>query len=160
MNRRRIIIGGIIGLLLLGSAAAFLYKSEVPQAQNSQQINETTVATRNEAETKINRIPEPQQEKRTEKPAVKPIKDVFVYSFEGDKVFIVAGSVTSDKGSNVWKAKIKNINSKGEAQSVQTVSFKQEGTQILTRSGQGQWRSIDEMDRSLFNKVMDISGNY
>lgn len=160
MNRRRIIIGGIIGLLLLGSAAAFLYKSEVPQAQNSQQINETTVATRNEAETKINRIPEPQQEKRTEKPAVKPIKDVFVYSFEGDKVFIVAGSVTSDKGSNVWKAKIKNINSKGEAQSVQTVSFKQEGTQILTRSDQGQWRFIDEMDRSLFNKVVDISGNY
>ena len=160
MNRRRTIIGGIIGLILLGSVAAFLYTSEAPLTPDSQQITETTVATRNEAETKINRIPEPQQEKRTEKPAVKPIKDVFVYSFEGEKVFIVAGSVTSDKGSNVWKAKIKNVNSKGEAQSVQTVSFKQEGTQILTCSDQGQWRSIDEMDRSLFNKVVDISGNY
>lgn len=160
MNRRRTIIGGIIGLILLGSAAAFLYTSEAPVTPDSQQITETTVATRNEAETKINKLPEPQQEKRTEKPAVKPIKDVFVYSFEGEKVFIVAGSVTSDKGSNVWKTKIKNVNSRGEAQSVQTVSFRQEGTQILTRSEQGQWRAIDEMDRSLFNKVVDISGNY
>ena len=160
MNRRKIVSGGILGLLLLGAATAFLWPKESPQAPASQQITETTVATRNEAETKINRIPEPQQEKRTEKPEVKPIKDVFVYTFEGDKVFIVAGSVTTNKNTQEWQAKIKNVNSKGEAQSVQSVSFKQEGTQILTCSDQGQWRSIDEMDRSLFNKVVDISGNY
>ncbi len=160
MKRRRIVSGGILGLLLLGAATAFLWPKESPQAPVSQQITETTVATRKEAETKINRIPEPQQEKRTEKPEVKPIKDVFVYTFEGEKVFIVAGSVTSNKNSQEWQAKIKNVNSKGEAQPVQSVYFKQEGTQILTRSDKSQWRDIDEMDRSLFNKVVDISGNY
>lgn len=160
MNKGRIIGGGIIGLLLLGAAIAGMWPSSSATDHASRQITETTVATRNEAEKQMDKVPQPQQEKRTEKPAVKPLKDVFVYAFEGEKVFIVAGSVTSDKNAHEWQARIKNVNSQGEAQAVQSVSFKQEGPRILTRSGEGKWRNIDEMDRSLFNKVVDISGNY
>lgn len=158
MNKRRIIVGGLAGLLLLLVAAAAF--CPVPKSPDTQQITETTVATRNEDDSKINKIPQPQPEAKVEKPAMKPIKDVFVYTFEGDKVFIVAGSVTVDKKNHQWQAKIKNVNKRGESQPVQLVSFKKEGTQILTRNDGGKWRSIDEMDRSLFNKVVDISETY
>lgn len=159
MNKQRIIVGGIAGLLLLLAAATAAFWT-VSKSPESQQITETTVATRNEDNAKINKISQPQPEAKVEKPAMKPIKDVFVYSFEGDKVYIVAGSVTVDKKNHQWQAKIKNVNKRGESQPVQVVSFKQEGTQILTRNDGGKWRSIDEMDRSLFDKVVDISETY
>ena len=159
MQKRKIIIGGILCLTLIGGGAALLWPSDVPPA--SQQITEITVATRNEDVSQTNKLPQPRPEQKQEKPAVKqPIKDVFVYSFEGEKVFIVAGSVSADKANHQWQARIKNVNKKGEPQSVQTVMFKQDGTQILTSKGDGQWRNIDEMDKSLFNKVVDISGTY
>ena len=72
----------------------------------------------------------------------------------------MAGSVTANKEKHEWQAKIKSINKKGEPQSVQQVFFKQEGKQILTSNGNGKWRPIDEMDKSLFNKVVDISGTF
>lgn len=159
MKKRRIVVGGIAGLLLLLAAATAAFWP-MPRSTETQQITETTVATRTEDNSKINKIPQPQPEAKVEKPAMKPIKDVFVYSFEGDKVFIVAGSVTADKTNHQWQAKIKNVNKRGESKPVQVVSFKQEGTQILTRNDGGKWRSIDEMDRSLFNKVVDISETY
>ena len=57
MNKRRIIVGGLAGqLLLLVAAAAFC---PVPKSPDTQQITETTVATRNEDDSKINKIPQP-----------------------------------------------------------------------------------------------------
>ena len=159
MQKRRIVIGGILCLALVGGGAVLLGSSQ--EAPASQQITETTVATRNEDVSQINKIPQPRQEQPQEKPAVKqPIKDVFAYSFEGEKVFIVAGSVMADKEKHEWQARIKSVNKKGEVQSIQQVFFKQEGTQILTSNGDGKWRLIDEMDKSLFNKVVDISGTF
>ena len=157
MQKRRIIIGGILGLALAGAGIFCLNTSlEAP----AQQITETTVATRAENIPNPDKVSSQQAAQRQEKPAVKPIKDVFVYSLEGEKVFIVAGSVSADKKNHQWQAQIKNVNRKGEAQPVQAVTFKQEGSQILTRNVDGKWRSIDEMDRAIFNKVVDISGTY
>lgn len=159
MQKQRIVIGGILCLALVGCGAALWWPSQ--EAPASQQITETTVATRNEDVSQINKIPQTETEQPKEKQPIKqPIKDVFVYSFEGEKVFIVAGSVTADKEKHEWHAKIKSINKKGEAQAVQQVSFRQEGKQILTSNGNGKWRLIDEMDKSLFNKVVDISGSF
>lgn len=159
MQKRRIVIGGILCLALIGGGAALWWPSR--EAPASQQITETTVATRNEDVSPINKIPQTGTEQPKEKPQVKqPIKDVFAYSFESEKVFIVAGSVTANKEKHEWQAKIKSINKKGEPQSVQQVFFKQEGKQILTSNGNGKWRPIDEMDKSLFNKVVDISGTF
>ena len=158
MQKRRIIIGGILGLALAGGGVFWLNTSSTVPAQ--QQITETTVATRAENVPNPDKLTQPQAAQRQEKPAVKPIKDVFVYNLEGEKVFIVAGSVSADKKNHQWQAQIKNVNRKGEAQPVQAVTFKQEGSQILTRNVDGKWRSIDEMDRAIFNKVVDISGTY
>jgi len=157
MQKRRIIIGGILGLALAGAGIFCLNTSSEAPAQ---QITETTVATRAENIPNPDKVSSQQAAQRQEKPAVKPIKDVFVYSLEGEKVFIVAGSVSADKKNHQWQAQIKNVNRKGEAQPVQAVTFKQEGSQILTRNVDGKWRSIDEMDRAIFNKVVDISGTY
>ena len=118
------------------------------------------MATRAENVPNPDKLTPPQAAQRQEKPAVKPIKDVFVYSLEGEQVFIVAGSVTADKKNHQWKAQIKNVNRKGQAQPVQSVMFKQEGNQILTCNADGKWRNIDEMDKTIFNKVVDISGTY
>ena len=159
MQKRNMVIGGIFCLALIGAGTALMWPSR--EAPVSQQITETTVATRNEDVSQTNKPPQPRLEQKQEKPAVKqPIKDVFVYSYEGEKVFIVAGSVKADKERHEWQAKIKNVNKKGEPQPVQVVFFKQEGNQILTSNGNGKWRNIDEMDKSLFNKVADISGTY
>ncbi len=162
MQKRKIVIGAILCLAFAGGGAALWWpSSEVP---TSQQITETTVATRNEDVSQADEIPQPQQEQKQkqkqEKPAVKPIMDVFVYSFEGEKVFIVAGSVTANEQTKEWRAQIKQVNQKGEPQPVRTVLFKQDGNQILTSNGQGKWRKVDEMDKSLFNKVLDIAGTY
>ena len=157
MQKRRIIIGGILGLALAGAGIFCLNTSSEAPAQ---QITETTVATRAENIPNPDKVSSQQAAQRQEKPAVKPIKDVFVYSLEGEKVFIVAGSVSADKKNHQWQAQIKNVNRKGEAQPVQAVTFKQEGSQILTRNVDGKWRSINEMDRAIFNKVVDISGTY
>ena len=114
MQKRRIIIGGIIGLALAGGGVFWLNASSNVPAQ--QQITETTVATRAENVPNPDKLPPPQAAQRQEKPAVKPIKDVFVYSMEGEKVFIVAGSVTVDKKNHQWQAQIKNINRNGDIQ--------------------------------------------
>ena len=159
MQKRRIIIGGIIGLALAGGGVFWLNASSNVPAQ--QQITETTVATRAENVPGPDKLSQSQQvQRQQEKPSVKPIKDVFVYSMEGEKVFIVAGSVTVDKKNHQWQAQIKNVNLKGEAQPVQAVKFKQEGSKILTCNSSGKWRNIDEMDKTIFNKVVDISGTY
>ena len=158
MQKRRIIIGGLLVLSLTGAGIFWLGSySDVP----AQQISETTVATRAENVPTPDKLSPPQQAQRQqEKPAVKPIKDVFIYSMEGEKVFVAAGSVTVDKKNHQWQAQIKNINRNGEAQSIQTVIFKQTGNQILTCNAGGKWRNIDEMDRAIFDKVVDISGTY
>ncbi|WP_173443476.1 hypothetical protein [Selenomonas ruminantium] len=158
MQKRRLIIGGILGLVLAGGGVFWLNTSSNVPAQ--QQITETTVATRAENVPNPDKLTPPQAAQRQEKPAVKPIKDVFVYSLEGEQVFIVAGSVTADKKNHQWQAQIKNVNRKGQAQPVQSVMFKQEGNQILTCNADGKWRNIDEMDKTIFNKVVDISGTY
>ncbi|SHK65625.1 hypothetical protein SAMN05216582_11143 [Selenomonas ruminantium] len=158
MNKRRIVIGGLMGILLAIGGAVMLLNGGVSPA--GQQITETTVASRNEDTSKINKLPQPIEEKKVVRQAVKPIQDVFVYSFEGEKVFIVAGSVTVDKKAHKWQVRIKNVNSQGESYGEQVVSFKQDGAQILTKNADGQWRDIDEMDRSLFKKVIDISGAF
>lgn len=107
----------------------------------------------------------PREEKQTEN-VVKvqnhlPIKDEFVYTFEGDKVFIAAGSVSADKKNHQWQAQIKRVDKQGQVKLQQLVLFKQEDSRILTRSADKDadtWRPVDEMDRSLYKKVVDISG--
>ena len=157
MQKRRIIIGGLLVLSLTGAGIFWLGSySDVP----AQQISETTVATRAENVPTPDKLSPPQQAQRQqEKPAVKPIKDVFIYSMEGEKVFVAAGSVTVDKKNHQWQAQIKNINRNGEAQSIQTVIFKQTGNQILTCNAGGKWRNIDEMDRAILTKLWIFLGH-
>lgn len=92
------------------------------------------------------------EQKKTETVKVLPLQDVLAMNFEGTKTYIVAGSVNGTKSGNAWTAKIR---SGGEGK-ISQVEFKQDGQKLMTRNDGGEWRSMDEMDRTLFYKIMEI----
>lgn len=156
MDKRKI----ALGLLLAVLAGTGLYWQQSQAATDSTQA--VIVASR-KAEKTSPVLPEAekQQDKAVKTQKQCPAKDEFVYTFEGDKVYIAAGSVSADKKNHQWQAQVKHIDKQGAVQLQQVVFFKQEGSRILTRSandGADKWRAVDEMDRSVYKKVTDISG--
>lgn len=157
MDKRKIVLALGLAVLFIGGG---LYWQ---QSKAGTDTPKAAVVAGSKAEKTAPVLPQEEKQKDKGLKAQKqcPAKDEFVYAFEGDKVYIVAGSVSADKKNRQWQAQIKHIDKHGAVQLQQNVFFKQEGSRILTRSdndGADHWRAVDEMDRSLYKKVSDISG--
>lgn len=143
----------LLGVVAAVAVAAGCYLWTGGQALQNAQVDGGNVTSVENAKE-----PQPVEEPKakTEKAAAPkqniPAEDVVAMTFEGTKTYIVAGSVTGEKNGTQWTAVLRN----GTAGKLTKVEFKQEGKKILTRNEGGSWRPLDEMDRSIFNKLQEI----
>lgn len=150
MNRKkRLSIG--VGLAILAIAAG-LYWWNAPQASQQAQVDGKSPAVTRENKQPEEDTRETEQKDTAAEGKKLPAKDTLAMTFEGTKTYIVAGSASSIKNGTDWKAEIRN----GEAGKISQVEFKQEGKTLMTRNDGGAWRPLDEMDRTLFHKLMEI----
>ena len=143
----------ILGVAAAVAVAVGCYLWNGGQAPQNAQVDGGNVTSVEDAkEPKPVEEPQVKEEKPAEVQRSIPAEDVVAMTFEGTKTYIVAGSVTGTRNGNQWTATLRN----GTAGKLVKVEFKQEGKKILTRNEGGSWRTLDEMDQSIFRKVQEI----
>ena len=143
------LLGVVVAVVV--AAGCYLWDGGQP-AQNAQVDGKDVTSVENAKEPQPVQEEKAKSEDKAESKGSLPAKDVVAMTFEGTKTYIVAGSVTGTKNDTQWTAMLRH----GNAGKLTKVAFKQEGKKILTSNDDGPWRSIDEMDRSIFNKVQEI----
>ncbi|SFT33123.1 hypothetical protein SAMN02910356_00027 [Selenomonas sp. GACV-9] len=148
-KKRLYTLAGVVVVVAV-AAGGFLWNGM--QSSQNAQVDSGAV-------TSVEQAKEPQavtEPAKTEAPAAQkqnlPAEDVVAMTFEGTNTYIVAGSVTGTKNGSQWAATLRN----GNAGKLSKVEFKQEGQKLMTRNDDGPWRPVDEMDRSIFNKIQEI----
>lgn len=150
MNRKKCLYIWV-GLAVLAIAAGAYWWNTSSYAQNAQSGGKTAaVVTENKQAVKDAKEAEPKD--TTAEMKKLPEQDTLAMTFEGTKTYIVAGSVTGTKNGTDWLAEIRN----GKAGKTSQVEFKQDGQKLMTRNDGGAWRPVDEMDRTIFQKLMEI----
>ena len=143
----------VLGVVAAVAVAAGCYLWNGGQAPQKAQVDGGNITSVEDAkEPKPVEEPQGKEEKPVEMQRGIPAEDVVAMTFEGTKTYIVAGSVTGTKNGAQWTAVLRN----GTAGKQTKVEFKQEGKKIITRNEGGTWRSLDEMDQSIFRKVQEI----
>ena len=143
----------MLGVVVAVAVAAGCYLWNGGQMPQNAQVDSGNVTSVEKAkEPKPVEEAQPKEEKPAEVQRSIPAEDVVAMTFEGTKTYIVAGSVTGTKNGTQWTAVLRN----GTAGKPIKVEFKQDGKKILTRNEGGSWRSLDEMDQSIFRKVQEI----
>lgn len=152
----------LLVMLLFGGLAGAMFWPHNSKGDNAQASQETETTSESAELPKT----EPQQKPAIPaapapvvRPAV-PVTDELAYTFEGTKLFIVAGSVVADKDGNLWQAKVKHVTAKGIEGPERLVYFKLQGKDVMTRLDDGSWRPVDDMDQSVYRRVTAIVGNH
>lgn len=141
------IIVGLIALLV--AAGAYWWNAPQP-AQKAQLDGET--ATVSDGYKQPEKDAQANEQKSAAETKKLPVQDTLAMTFEGTKTYIVAGSVNGTKNGSNWTAELRN-----EAEGkISQVEFKQDGQKLMTRNDGGAWRPVDEMDRTIFQKLMEI----
>ena len=156
-SKRKKIFGLLAILLVLGGVAGAMLWPQANQPDAAPVNRELETAAGGDV------LPETQAARESAAPVtepapqlVLPAADELAYTFEGAKLYIVAGSVTVDGNGTLWQAKVKNVTAKGTSGPEQLVCFKRQGSDVMTRLDQGNWRTADDMDRSVYRRIMAI----
>ena len=152
----------LLVMLLFGGLAGAMFWPHNSKGDNAQASQETETTSESAELPKT----EPQQKPAIPaapapvvRPAV-PVTDELAYTFEGTKLFVVAGSVVADKDGNLWQAKVKHVTAKGIEGPERLVYFKLQGKDVMTRLDDGSWRPVDDMDQSVYRRITAIVGNH
>ncbi|MBQ1890627.1 MAG: hypothetical protein II160_08005 [Selenomonas sp.] len=151
-KKRLYMLAGVVVAAAV-AAGGYLWNGSQP-AQNAQVEHSTATSAEQAKEPQAVSDEKAKAEEAAAKKQNLPAKDVVAMTFEGTKTYIVAGSVTGTKTGTQWTASLRH----GEAGKLSKVEFKQDGAKLMTRNDDGPWRPVDEMDRSIFNKIQEIVG--
>lgn len=150
MNRKkRLFIWTGLAVLVIAAGAYWWNASQTSQRA---QIEGKAPAVTTENKQPAEEARETEQKDTAAEGKKLPEQDTLAMTFEGTKTYIVAGSASGTKNGTEWMAEIRN----GEAGKTSQVEFRQEGKNLVTRNDGGAWRPLDEMDRTLFHKLMEI----
>ena len=151
MNRKKrfCILMGLAVLAIMAGIYCWNASQSVQQAQTN---GEAAVVSKEHAQPSLQEAQENEQKAAAAETQALPAQDTLAMTFEGTKTYIVAGSISGTKNGACWKAEIRN----GKEGKISQVEFKQDGQKLMTRNDGGPWRPMDEMDRTLFHKLMEV----
>ncbi len=151
-KKRLYVLAGVVVAAAV-AAGGYLWNGS-QTAQNAQVEHSTATSAEQAKEPQAVSDEKAKAEENASEKRNLPAEDVAAMTFEGTKTYIVAGSVTGTKTGTQWSASLRH----GEAGKLSKVEFKQDGAKLMTRNDDGPWRPVDEMDRSIFNKIQEIVG--